>query len=320
MAQNPDSISQSDRPARGSSPAKDLETTTDQLSEGDFVPITHKDIEMQDHDTDESTSASQHLDLQRFGNNLQDIDDANAVEDDSEDDDHDPVANHPLLNMLSGRLGARRRGSSHKWDHLHPENQALSVSNVDQCTELEEQAFPPEERASREKFQYRLTRCPELTLGLFTQPTKAEAEANSIVAERSLIAHVISTRTPSPCVTEASMEVPADWKSRRSSLPSKEDDDHEPLGHQDQGGTICIHSVAVSPKHQKIGLGTVLMKSYIARIKDSKSAQRLALLAHDHLVPFYQSFGFENMGPSSVTSHGGHWNNMILEFNYDDDE
>lgn len=336
MAQNPDSISQSNRSARDSSPAKDLETTTDQLSEGDFVPITHKDFEMQDHDTDESTWTSQNLDLQRFGNNLQDVDDADAVEDDSEDDDHDPMANHPLLNMLSGRLGARRRGSSHKWDHLHPENQALSVSNVDQCTELEEQAFLPEERASREKvsrasaayawkqvhlwsrltricpqFQYRLTRCPELTLGLFTQPTKAEAEASSIVAERRLIAHVISTRTPSPSVTEASMEVPSDWKTRRSSLPSKEDEDEEPVGHQDQGGTICLHSVAVSPEFQKLGLGTVLMKSYIARIKDSKSAQRLALLAHDHLVPFYQSFGFENMGPSSVTSHGGHWNNMV---------
>lgn len=77
------------------------------------------------------------------------------------------------------------------------------------------------------------------------------------------------------------------------------------------GGTICIHSLAVAPEFQKMGLGSVLMKSYIARMKDSKIADRLALLAHDHLVPFYTSLGFENMGPSVVTSHGGNWNNMV---------
>lgn len=107
------------------------------------------------------------------------------------------------------------------------------------------------------------------------------------------------------------MEVPDNWRTRRSSLPSKDKEGEEPAGHQEQGGTICIHSVAVSPEFQRLGLGTVLMKAYVARIKDSKSAQRLALLAHDRLVPFYQSFGFENMGPSAVTSHGGNWNNMV---------
>ena len=106
------------------------------------------------------------------------------------------------------------------------------------------------------------------------------------------------------------MGIPTNWKTRRSSLPVN-DDGEEPLGHQDQGGTICIHSLAVATEFQKMGLGSILMKSYIARIKDSKSAKRLALLAHDHLVPFYKGLGFQNMGPSSVTSHGGNWNNMV---------
>lgn len=147
MAQNQNSGNQSDHPQAESSPAKTVESQGDEFSEGDFVPINHRDIDMQDHDTDEAHPLS----LQRFGNNLQDVDGIDEGDDDSEDDDHDPMANNHLLNMLSGRLGARRRGSNHKWDHLHPENQALSISNVDQCTELEDQAFPPEERATREK-------------------------------------------------------------------------------------------------------------------------------------------------------------------------
>jgi len=79
------------------------------------------------------------------------VNDVADGEDDSDEDDYDPMANHSLLNMLTGRLGGRRRGSTHKWDYLHPENQALSVFDVDQCAKLEEDAFPPEERASREK-------------------------------------------------------------------------------------------------------------------------------------------------------------------------
>ena len=128
---------------------------------------------------------------------------------------------------------------------------------------------------------------------------------------RRLIGHVVATRTPAPSVTDASMGVPADWKTNRSSLPK---DDEEPLGHQERGGTVAVHSVAVSKEHQGIGLGTVLMKSYIQRIKDSKCADRLALLAHDHLIEFYKGLGFENMGPSKATFGGGGWNNMVWSF------
>ncbi len=108
------------------------------------------------------------------------------------------------------------------------------------------------------------------------------------------------------------MEIPSDWKTRRSSLPLPSED--EPVGHHDLGRTICVHSLAIAPEFQKMGLGSMLMKSYISRMKDSKIADRIALLAHDHLVPFYKGLGFENMGPSAVTSHGGNWNNMVLPF------
>ncbi|EXJ92200.1 hypothetical protein A1O3_00750 [Capronia epimyces CBS 606.96] len=304
-------MSQSDQPADLKSPAKGRPQSGQSSQDEDgFIDIQHADtdVDMQDSNRNAQTNSSRQLELHRYGNNPDDADDVVESEEDSEDD-RDPIANHPLLSMLTGRLGARRRGSTHKWDHLHPENQVLSVSNVDQCTALENEAFPPEERASREKFQYRLTRCPELSLGLFTQPTKAEAERLSSPPQRRLMAHVIATRSPSPSVTEASMEIPPNWRTRRSSLPEKGGD--EPVGHQDFGGTICVHSLAVAPEFQKMGLGNVLMKCYIQRMKDSKIADRIALLAHDRLIPFYARLGFENMGRSSVTSCGGNWNNLV---------
>lgn len=150
--------------------------------------------------------------------------------------------------------------------------------------------------------------CPELSLGIFSQPTKAEVE-NGNPQKRKLIAHVIATRTAAPCVTDATMDYPKDWKTKKATIPKP--GEPEPLGHQDVGGTICIHSLAVNPDYQDLGIGTVLLRSYIQRIKDARIADRLALLAHDDMKKFYGRFGFDDMGKSQATFGGGNWNNMV---------
>lgn len=105
------------------------------------------------------------------------------------------------------------------------------------------------------------------------------------------------------------MDYPKDWKTNKSTIPASTDS--EPIGHQDVGGTICIHSVAVKPEYQDLGLGSVLMRCYIQRMKDAKIADRLALLAHDEMKKFYGRFGFDDMGSSQVTACGGNWSNMV---------
>ena len=72
-----------------------------------------------------------------------------------------------------------------------------------------------------------------------------------------------------------------------------------------------MHSLAVAVEHQRKGLGTVITKAYIQRIRDSKTADRIALLAHDPLVGFYERLGFTNMGPSACKFGGGGWNSMV---------
>ncbi|KAL1969847.1 hypothetical protein VTN77DRAFT_7356 [Rasamsonia byssochlamydoides] len=193
-------------------------------------------------------------------------------------------------------------------DELHPFVSVLSLSNVDDCVRVEE-SLPEHERCTREKLCYRLTKCPELSLGLFTIPVLEEDKPKP---RATLIGHIIATRTSAPTVTDASMSYPPDWRTKRRSLP---DDKEEPLGHQDQGGTIAIHSLAVLPEYQGKKVGTTLMKSYIHRIKEAAIADRIALIAHDHLIPFYEKLGFENRGPSKCTFGGGGWTDMVLEFN-----
>ncbi|KAJ6172077.1 hypothetical protein N7470_001144 [Penicillium chermesinum] len=201
-----------------------------------------------------------------------------------------------------------RRPPTHhrsKLDELHPFVQLLSTSNVDDCCKVE-QAFPENERCSREKFVYRLSRCPELSLGLFTLPLKDDTKPKP---RPTLVGHIIATRTSEPCVTDRSMRLPSNWQNERWTF-----EDNQAIGHEEGGSTIAIHSLAVCPEHQGKQVGSTLMKSYIHRIREAQIADRVAIIAHDHLVPFYESFGFESRGPSKCQFGGGGWVDLVLEF------
>ncbi|KAJ5646068.1 hypothetical protein N7490_002440 [Penicillium lividum] len=199
-----------------------------------------------------------------------------------------------------------RRPPTHhrtKLDELHPFVQLLSTSNVDDCLAVEN-AFPEQERCSRDKFVYRLSKCPELSLGLFTLPLYGDEPK----PRATLIGHIIATRTSEPNVTDRSMRLPKDWQGERWTV-----EDGQAVGHEECGGTIAIHSLAVLPEHQGKQVGSTLMKSYIHRIREAQIADRIAIIAHDHLVPFYESFGFENHGPSQCQFGGGGWVDLVLE-------
>lgn len=55
------------------------------------------------------------------------------------------------------------------------------------------------------------------------------------------------------------------------------------------------------------------MKSYQQRMETSGVANRIALLAHDHLVNMYEGMGFEGKGKSDVRLAGGGWNSLVSE-------
>lgn len=189
-----------------------------------------------------------------------------------------------------------------KLDELHPFVQTLNLSNVDDCVKVES-AFPESERCSREKFLYRLTKCPELSLGLFTMPVLKEGQPKP---QPTLIAHVIATRTSAPRVTDRSMQLPSDWRAERESF-----ENGQLIGHEEYGRTVAVHSLAVLPEQQGKHVGSTLMKSYIQRIKEAGIADSIAIIAHEHLIPFYAALGFENKGPSACQFAGGGWVDLV---------
>lgn len=49
------------------------------------------------------------------------------------------------------------------------------------------------------------------------------------------------------------------------------------------------------------------------RMETSGIADRIALLAHDHLVKYYEALGFRNVGKSQASFGGGGWNDLIYD-------
>jgi len=205
-----------------------------------------------------------------------------------------------------------------KRDDLHPYTQSLSINDIDSCTKLEEETFPPNERATREKFEYRLKHCGELCVGVYTShsenkiptaETSAPVYSGAPQRKAVLIGHLIVTKTTHLTVTDADMEVP----SPSSSSSSSSTDPSSSGPHKEEGRTVLIHSLAVLPQYQRLGLGRTLMESFLQRTEALGVADRAALITHEKLIPYYEKFGFQNKGLSECRFAGGGWFDMIRE-------
>ena len=124
--------------------------------------------------------------------------------------------------------------------------------------------------------------------------------------KKMLLGHIIATKHSSDIVTDDSMEFPSDWRTNYQLTP--------PTGHNEDGETVCLHSLCVHPDLQGKGIGAVLLRGWTQRIKDSGVAKRIALLCREHLVAWYEKAGFEKVGPSKCQYGGGGWIDMVMEF------
>jgi ribosomal protein S18 acetylase RimI-like enzyme len=179
----------------------------------------------------------------------------------------------------------------------------------------------PIDDTDHEQLEYRLRTCGELCSGLFTSayPTTSgplgeiiktrqfsSIDSSDTDRKRVLLGHIVATKSASRLVTDAAMDFPKDWQTKYQLAPS--------VGHNEDGETVCIHSLCVHPKFQCQGFGKILLKSYLQRIKDSGVAKRVALICRDKYVSFYERSGFSKVGPSKCQYGGGNWVDMVLDF------
>lgn len=87
-----------------------------------------------------------------------------------------------------------------------------------------------------------------------------------------LFAHIVGTKCRGEVITDDDMDYRRDFRTAKSSSGSK-------VGHQLDGRTAAIHSLAVHPKLQGCGLGKLIMKAYMQQINNSGTADRISLIA-----------------------------------------
>jgi hypothetical protein len=88
--------------------------------------------------------------------------------------------------------------------------------------------------------------------------------------------------------------------------------------HDPKGTSVCIHALVVSEDNRRKGIAMALMKEYIHRLrKDPKTGetvvQRILLICHENLIPFYKRAGLELKGKSSVIHGPDPWFEMGIE-------
>lgn len=198
------------------------------------------------------------------------------------------------------------------------------MRDVDACTTLEAEGFTPEDRASREKFIYRLTACPELSVGLFMSESTADKDP-SVPRKEILLGHCIATKVVGDVVTDNSMGIPPTFIAKHFSDPKREPtaeeiaqekealERKENYGHAESGKTIALHSVVVHPSFQKKGYGQLIVKEFMARMARAGFADKIAILVKPSYVKFYRPLGFEETGESDCGHGGGGWVNMVYK-------
>ncbi|KAI1321993.1 hypothetical protein F5Y16DRAFT_387935 [Xylariaceae sp. FL0255] len=213
-----------------------------------------------------------------------------------------------------------------------PNIRPLTISDLESCVALENAAFAnPNHRCSKEKFEYRLTSCSELSMGVFCTVVPAKAHAESFDmdtlgtarpvetgrddgAVSMLMAHIIATRSHDDVVTDDAMGLPLPQHSGGSSdEKGVEQRQRQRLGNQESGRTLCIHSLAVHPKVQGVGIGKLILKAYLQQVKNSDLADRVALICQEYLINYYKRFGFTHAGPSKASFGGGGWHDMTFQ-------
>ncbi|BAO38484.1 hypothetical protein C6P41_003983 [Kluyveromyces marxianus] len=179
---------------------------------------------------------------------------------------------------------------------LHMYIRPLTIEDCDASVALESQGFPPEERAGKEKIEFRLKECPELTSGLFIR----EVKGTQILGEK-LIGHILGTKLP----------IPKNGTKETTFITNES----MAFTHDDASPVIAVHSVVIDPQHQKKNLATLLLTDYIQKMSNQEIGDQIVIIAHKELVPFYERIGFKLVGENkSVTSKDGKvWCDMVRE-------
>ncbi|MCP4282258.1 MAG: GNAT family N-acetyltransferase [Alteromonas sp.] len=153
------------------------------------------------------------------------------------------------------------------------------LSDLQKIADIEALCFPESEAASFDSFSKRFNVFPECFFVL--------------EIDNEVIGHINGCRYHQPKLPDELFE-----------------DAHL---HDPNGPFQTVFGLAVAPSHQRKGYASQLTQHLIDVCKD-RNLSGMVLTCKEHLIPFYQSHGFESQGVSESCHGGALWYDMTLKF------
>ncbi|KAF3929071.1 hypothetical protein ABW20_dc0105064 [Dactylellina cionopaga] len=148
---------------------------------------------------------------------------------------------------------------------------------------------------------------PKDLLAKFGASAQPQPQSSSEPAKGAEATQTKPTTEPSQSAAEP------DASSKTTEPAAKESP--PPEGHVESGDTVCIHSLCVSPSYRNHGYSQILMKDFIARMRDAGVSKRISLVCRKEMTGVYTKVQFRYRGKSSVSHGGGEWVDMTYEYN-----
>ena len=154
-----------------------------------------------------------------------------------------------------------------------------TMDDLAAISELEAVCFPPAEAATRESFEKRLQVFADCFWLLFSG--------------EKIVGMINGMMTDIPKLSDEMFE--------------------DATMHKPDGAWLMIFGVATSPEYQRQGYASMIMERVICDAKE-QGRKGLVLTCKEHLLPFYEGFGFVNEGVSASVHGGAVWYDMRLRF------
>lgn len=157
---------------------------------------------------------------------------------------------------------------------------AVKETDLEEVSRVEEVCFPKAEAADKESFLERIRTFPE---SFFV----AEEESGN------LIGFINGAMTSSDRIYDEMFE--------KAAL------------HEKDGAFQSIFGLDVVPEYRRQGIAAALMNHMIQETQ-KRGKRGLILTCKEHLIPYYEKFGYRNLGVSGSVHGGAVWYDMILDW------
>ena len=155
-----------------------------------------------------------------------------------------------------------------------------TLEDLDAITAVEATCFPPAEAADKNSFQLRITTFPESFFLAETMDDEIIGFINGCMTNETVL---------------------------------KDELYHNVSLHNPAGDYQTVFGLDVLPAYRRQGIAADLM-NHLIEISKKRGKKGIILTCKDHLIHYYETFGYEHQGISNSTHGGAVWNDMTLLF------